>query len=156
MAKKNHITFNEFQEQFNSEQACREYLLSVRTKEGLVCPRCGCIEYYWIESRYLLQCRQCKHQVSLTSDTVMHKTHLPLKTWFWAIYLVAYDNRKRKSFYRWYLSWPKGQILSDVFGWVLLSFQSTFQINWNIQSSSIRNCFCFTLQSCCSKEISIK
>ena len=35
----------------------------------------------------------CKHQVSVTAGTVMHKTRTPLVAWFWAIYLIAHDKR---------------------------------------------------------------
>lgn len=35
----------------------------------------------------------CKHQVFITVGTVMHKTRTPLVAWFWAIYLIAHDNR---------------------------------------------------------------
>lgn len=39
------------------------------------------------------QCRSCRHQTSVTAGTVMHRTHLPLTLWFWAIYLCATDKR---------------------------------------------------------------
>jgi transposase-like protein len=51
------------------------------------------MEYYDISTRNKYQCKVCRYQSSLTSETVMHKSHLPLKTWFWAIYLVAGDKR---------------------------------------------------------------
>ena len=35
----------------------------------------------------------CRHQTSVTAGTVMHRTHLPLTAWFWAIYLCATDKR---------------------------------------------------------------
>ena len=35
----------------------------------------------------------CRHQTSVTAGTVMHRTHLPLTIWFWAIYLCATDKR---------------------------------------------------------------
>ena len=38
-------------------------------------------------------CKQCRRQSSVTAGTVLHRTHLPLTVWFWAIYLVARDKR---------------------------------------------------------------
>ena len=35
------------------------------------------------------QCKDCGQQTSATAGTVMHGTHTPLRTWFWAAYLVA-------------------------------------------------------------------
>ena len=37
--------------------------------------------------------RACRHQTSVTAGTLMHRTHLPLTAWFWAIYLCATDKR---------------------------------------------------------------
>ena len=37
----------------------------------------------------LLQCGACRYQVSVTAGTVMHRTRVPLRDWFWAGYLVA-------------------------------------------------------------------
>lgn len=34
-------------------------------------------------------CKSCGHQTSVTAGTVMHGTRTPLRTWFWAAYLVA-------------------------------------------------------------------
>jgi hypothetical protein len=42
-----------------------------------------------LERRHLWQCTNCAQQTSVTAGTVMHKTHLPLRVWFWAAYLVA-------------------------------------------------------------------
>jgi transposase-like protein len=39
--------------------------------------------------RLLWQCRDCGQQTSATAGTVMHATRTPLRTWFWAAYLVA-------------------------------------------------------------------
>ncbi len=39
------------------------------------------------------QCVKCRHQVSLTSRTVLHRTKIPLTHWFWAAYLMTTDKR---------------------------------------------------------------
>ncbi len=83
----------EFCEKYCDEAACREQLYTLRWPQGFVCPRCGCMEYYDIPTRNKYQCKSCRYQASLTSETVMHGSHLPLKVWFWAIYLVASDKR---------------------------------------------------------------
>lgn len=41
------------------------------------------------QARLVWQCKACGHQTSVTAGTVMHATHTPLRTWFWAAYLVA-------------------------------------------------------------------
>jgi transposase-like protein len=39
------------------------------------------------------QCVGCRHQVSLTAGTVLHRTKIPLTQWFWAAYLMTTDKR---------------------------------------------------------------
>jgi len=39
--------------------------------------------------RRVWQCKGCGAQTSVTAGTVMHASHLPLRLWFWAAYLVA-------------------------------------------------------------------
>jgi hypothetical protein len=37
----------------------------------------------------LWQCVACRHQVSVTASTILHKTRTPLHLWFWAAYLTS-------------------------------------------------------------------
>ena len=41
------------------------------------------------DARRVWQCKSCGAQTSVTAGTVMHKTQMPLRRWFWAAYLVA-------------------------------------------------------------------
>ena len=93
MARAESITFQKFRTCFNTEDTCRAELFRLRYPNGFVCPKCGCTEYYPVRGRNTFQCRACRHQTSITAGTVMHRTHLPLTVWFWAIYLCATDKR---------------------------------------------------------------
>lgn len=93
MAKAAAISFKEFRTRYQTEEACREELFRQRFPEGFVCPKCGSKEFYAIRSRNICQCRSCRRQTSVTAGTVMHRTHLPLTIWFWAIYLCVTDKR---------------------------------------------------------------
>jgi len=93
MAQQETIGFMDFCNRFATEEACREYLFELRWPEGFMCPKCGGKEYYDIRARKKYQCKSCRHQTTPTVGTVMDKTHLPIKTWFWAIYLVSSDKR---------------------------------------------------------------
>jgi len=79
----------EFQDRFATEGACREYLFASRWPEGFVCPACGSARPGAMHRRLVWQCKDCGHQSSAIAGTVMHGTHTPLRTWFWAAYLVA-------------------------------------------------------------------
>ena len=93
MAKAAKITFKEFRTKFATEDDCRKYLFDNRFPDRFECPKCGGKEYYYLRTRHLCQCKKCRHQTSVTAGTVMHRTHVPLTTWFWAIYLCVTDKR---------------------------------------------------------------
>ena len=61
----------------------------LRWPTGFVCPLCGSCEGKWLSTRPKIQCRACRHQVSLTAGTIFHATKLPLTSWFLAMWLVA-------------------------------------------------------------------
>src|SRR4051794_30218719 len=80
----------EFERRFPDEAACSEWLLERRWADGFVCPACG-HDGYWRLGRegLTLQCRACRRETSVTAGTVMHRSHLPLRVWFTAAWLVA-------------------------------------------------------------------
>lgn len=79
----------EFQDRFATDAACLEYLAVSRWPEGFICPGCDWHCAWVLERRHLWECSACSVQTSVTSGTVMHGTRTPLRTWFWAAYLVA-------------------------------------------------------------------
>jgi len=85
------ISLVEWQKRFGTENACAKALEKVRWPDGFQCPVCGSQKHSMIETRKLFQCSKCRHQVSLTADTLFHATKVPLIKWFWAIYLMASD-----------------------------------------------------------------
>jgi transposase-like protein len=87
------MTLQEFQEQFGTEESCREFLYKKRWPDGFVCPKCGHSEHFNIKARNKYQCKACNHQTTVTAGTVFEKTRTPLTKWFTAIYLVADDKR---------------------------------------------------------------
>ena len=89
----NEISFFEFQERFQAEEDCFQYLKKLRWPDGFVCPKCGHTKAYFAKTRKVFQCISCRHQTSVTAHTIFHRTHVPLKKWFWAIFLVGTDKR---------------------------------------------------------------
>src|SRR5664280_1734021 len=53
-------TFQEVDEWFRSDAACREYIRRLRWPGGFICPRCGWTGKPWVTSRGLLHCRGCQ------------------------------------------------------------------------------------------------
>lgn len=83
------MTVNQFRRRFRTERDCLRYLIKRKWPHGFCCPRCGNGRAYIIESRKIYQCAHCRHQTSVTANTIFHKTRKPLRDWFWAIFLVA-------------------------------------------------------------------
>jgi len=86
-------SFFQFQERFQTEDQCYEHLKNLRWPDGFVCPKCGYREAYFTRTRKLYQCKNCHYQASVTARTLFHRTRVPLRKWFWAIYLVGTDKR---------------------------------------------------------------
>jgi transposase-like protein len=93
MSAYNGISFFEFQERFQTEDDCFQYLHKLRWPYGFICPRCSHTEAYFMKRRKIFQCKNCRHQTSITVNTIFHRTHVPLRKWFWALFLVGTDKR---------------------------------------------------------------
>lgn len=78
----------EFEAQFDTEQACRDYLFRLRWPGGFRCPRCG-DAHFWPVRSVLMQCQACGHQTSVTAGTIFQDTRKPLVDWFRAMYWLA-------------------------------------------------------------------
>ena len=85
----NGLSLHDFQQNYGSEQQCREALLKLRWPKGFVCPNCGYDNGGYLKTRSVYQCYRCEHQASVTAGTIFHSTKLPLTTWFLGIYLVT-------------------------------------------------------------------
>src|SRR6202521_1958487 len=82
-------TFQEMDERFRDDAACREYIRHLRWPDGFVCPHCEGIGEPWMMSDGLLRCRSCHGRTSLTADTVFQGTRKPLRMWFLAMWFVT-------------------------------------------------------------------
>lgn len=78
----------DFVRQFPNDDACWDYLVKVRWPDGVICPRDGLKATGFYKARRLFLCPK-GHQISVTSDTVMHGSHVPICCWFWAAFLVT-------------------------------------------------------------------
>ncbi len=75
---------------FRDNAACADYLARRRWPEGFVCPGCGVTKGWLLKTKaFTWECAACRRQTSVTAGTVMHGSHLPLKTWFTAIHIVT-------------------------------------------------------------------
>ena len=78
----------EFESQFSTEEACRDYLFKLRWPNGFICPICNC-KKGWPVRKVLYQCSNCNYQASVIAGTIFQNTHKPLVMWFRAIWWVT-------------------------------------------------------------------
>ena len=77
-------------DRFNTDEACRDLLAGLRWPDGVACLRCGDMAVSKLPGRpHWWRCPSCEYQFSVTTGTIMHDTHLPLRKWFAAIYLLC-------------------------------------------------------------------
>ena len=79
---------------FLTEEECENFLMKMRWSNGFCCPRCDFNEAFNIRTRRLLECKECRMQVSITAGTIMHKSKLSLLHWFRAIQLLLQDGKE--------------------------------------------------------------
>ena len=80
----------EFKKSFSDEESCAAFLFKQRWPDGFVCPGCGKRRMVGLKSRPRLhECLDCGRQTSVTAGTTLHRSKLPLTTWFWAAHLMA-------------------------------------------------------------------
>ncbi len=81
-------SIGEFAKAFPDEAACRGHLAARRWPDGFRCPACGHREA-WVRASGRFVCQACRRETSITAGTALHRSRLPLTTWFWSAYLVA-------------------------------------------------------------------
>ena len=83
-------------DRFSNDKKCRKHLESLRWPNGVACIRCGDTKVTRIKGRGQWDCQGCSYHFSVTTDTIMHDSHLPLRKWFAAIYLMC-ESKKGMS-----------------------------------------------------------
>ena len=79
-----------FEARFADDAACAAHLSARRWPEGFVCSACGGAKGWELKGkRFTWECAGCGKQTSVTAGTVMHRSHLPLRTWFVAAHIVT-------------------------------------------------------------------
>jgi hypothetical protein len=80
----------EFEARFPDDAACARWLFGQRWPQGFRCPGCGHDKGWELDrGTLLIECARCHRQTSVTAGTILHRSHLPLRLWFLAAWLVA-------------------------------------------------------------------
>ncbi len=94
MQNKQTIPFKNLKElirEFSDEQKCIDFLVQYRWHGSPVCPYCNSNKWYSIEKGKRFKCgnSQCYKKYSVTVGTIFHGSHIPLSTWFPALYFLS-------------------------------------------------------------------
>ena len=93
------LTLIKIIDQFPTNETAREHLESIRWKDGIVCPHCKCSD----QTRFstiaantekkvragLRWCASCEKQFTVTIGTIFEDSHIPLRKWLIAWYLIC-------------------------------------------------------------------
>jgi transposase-like protein len=83
-----------FLKRFPDEGSCWAHLEAIRWPDGPVCPRCGSVNNAHHPGRaHYRRCNACEYKFRVTHGTPVEGTHLPLRTWFTALYLVSASSK---------------------------------------------------------------
>lgn len=93
------LTLDQIMAHFNTDEAAREYLESVRWPDGPVCVHCGNVDAATIYDiapnpdkkirAGLRECKACGEQFTVTVGTIFEKSKVPLRKWLVAWYLLC-------------------------------------------------------------------
>lgn len=117
----------DFQRIFPNEAACIDYLYARRFPNGFDCPGCGVTgEPFRFNNRSgVVRCRTCRRDTSLTANTVIHRSKIPISTWFWGAYLVTHG--------------PPGMSALQFQKWLGMSrYETAFQMLHKLRAAMVR------------------
>lgn len=77
--------YQELVKQLSTQEACLDYLASIRWRDGFVCPECGGRQF-WKSKRLQWICATCRHQTRVLAGTLFQDTKLSLPLWFQMIW----------------------------------------------------------------------
>lgn len=84
----------EFKKIFKNEKNCISFLMKEKNKNK--CPICNSNKIYMIKNRIGFECIN-KHKISPIKGTVFEGSRLSIYKWFFAIYLLSFQNLKIKD-----------------------------------------------------------
>jgi transposase len=84
-------SMRDFNIEFPDDAACLEYIKEQRWPDGMVeCPNCRKqTKHHRVGNRTAYACQSCGNHRFPLAGTIFEKTSTPLKTWFYAMYLMG-------------------------------------------------------------------
>lgn len=84
------LTVHDFNRMFPDEETCLDAIRDMLYPDGITCRKCETVtRHHRLEKRKAYSCQQCGTHVYPLAGTVFAKSSTPLKSWFYAMYLIA-------------------------------------------------------------------
>jgi len=85
------MSLSEFIDAFGTDEKCELALEQTRLPDGFRCPICSSEHFGEIhdDRRKRFQCKDCRHQTTVTAGTSCDSTKLRLSIWYQAIFLIS-------------------------------------------------------------------
>lgn len=84
------FTLQDFNAKFPDDDAILDHIVNLLYPSGITCKLCGKVtKHYRIRTKKVYSCGVCGTQVSPTAGTILDHSPTPLRSWFYAIYLMA-------------------------------------------------------------------
>lgn len=83
------VSFEEFRKIFPDENACLQYIVELKWKNGFICKKCNGIHYTPGRHPYARRCTRCRYEESPTVHTLFYRLHFSILKAFYIVFLVA-------------------------------------------------------------------
>jgi transposase len=89
--KEKRYSMRDFNNEFPTDAACLEYIKEQRWPDGMApCAKCGKeTKHHRVGNRTAYACQSCGTHIYPLAGTIFEKSSTPLKTWFYAMYLMG-------------------------------------------------------------------
>ena len=92
------VSILEFQARFSDDNACKDYLLSIKWPEFYIYNKCGHTKYCDTSRYGERRCTKCRSVESATANTLFHKVKFPLLKAFYIVFFVSTNPKGMSSY----------------------------------------------------------
>lgn len=83
-------TIHDFNRDFPNDDACLDFMRDALYPEGIECRTCERVtKHHRLAKRKAYSCQECATHVYPLAGTIFERSRTPLKSWFYAMYLMA-------------------------------------------------------------------
>ena len=91
------VNFEEFSRIYPDNDSCYKFLAELKWEKGYSCSKCGNDHFFNGHIPYSRRCSKCGYEESVTTNTLLHNTRIPVNKAFYMIFLVYSTKGKISS-----------------------------------------------------------